>query len=299
MPPENLPEPERAAEAQPQLQPQSQPETETDASPSRGAFDGRGRAEAYIPLPQAPAPPKKSRWLAALAAAALLALGAAGALHRKATAPPVAPPAAAVSQKAFMIAPQDRDAEATALAQRILARDAQTHELAALNRKLREERAAAPAAGAPAGPQSAKERQVAEALAAVPQGVRQSIVDGSAGFYTFRFIELKDEGGDVFDVSVDGVPVARVVTSRQLSTLTIPLDPKVAHTITETLVFARDRRVYVKDGPAGSPQQPSNQASLGIASSAGEMRGRTMSAGENENWTVQMGGGAGTMGSGQ
>jgi hypothetical protein len=284
---EPSPENERA---QPQAQPQASSQPQPSSSSDKGDWGGRGRGEAYIPLPDGPKePPKKSRWPLIAALIAALAVGGAAVYKTKTSQAPASPPAAAATEKVFVVTEADRDAEALAFAKEVLARDGKTGELAAAAEQAKKERAA-PVPGTPLSPAKEKERQIVAALAAAPEGLRQSVVDGGAGFYTFRFQETRDEGGDVFEIAVDGVAVARVTTSPQLQTLTIPLDPKTQHTITETLIFARDRRVYEKGAPERTGPAPTGRAALGVSSSKGEMRATTMETGQSESWTVRMGG---------
>lgn len=292
--------------ARPQAQPEAQPQPEPDRAPSSGDFGGRGRGEAYIPLPKAPEPPKKRGWLVAVAAA-VLAVAAAGVLRQRvAVTPPIAPAVgpivAPIVQEAqrgsLAFAARDFDAAATSEAKRLLAGPRRDAELAAAKARLEQKRAASPEQLAALDKNETPEQRVAETLVASPEGVRAQVEKGAAGFYTFH-IQAEDEGGDVIDVLVDGAPVARVITSREGATVSVPLDPKAPHVFTETLVFARDRRVYVKDAPQSAAPPPQAQTRLGIASSAGESRSGAVGPGGSESWTVQMGGGAmGTMGRG-
>ena len=284
MTPESAPEREPAAD----VRASAAAETQASKAAAAGGPDGRMAGEPYTPLPEVAKRPR-ARWL--VAAVLLLGLGAAGVLrHQAPVSVATAPAVQAAAEAVFKVSPQDFDAQATAVARRLLERDRQTHELDALAQRLLEQRAsAATAPKEPSSPEAAQERQVLAALALAPQSVRQSIIDGSAGFYTFYFQELRDEGGDVWDIAVDGAAVARIVTSRRLTTLTIPLDPRTPHTITETLVFARERTVYVKQAPPGAPAAPANATRLSILSSQGEMHSRTMGPGDSQNWTVRTG----------
>ncbi len=277
--PKASPEPQSSPEAQPQSRPEAPP-------PS-----SRPGAEPYIPLPSAP-PAGKNRWwlalAAALAAAAVVGVGVKR--HSAALAP--ATQTAAQTQQVLIVTPADRDAAATASAQALLKQDGAPSRLDAQAAKLKQD-LAGPVAQPPTG-NPAPQQQVEQALALSPQSVRQAVVDGSAGFYTFHFRDPTGGGGDVIDVAVDGVTIARVVTSPEPASLTIPLDPRTTHTITETLVYARDRRVYVRAGGARTDAGAGAQAHVSVASSAGEVRSNVL-LGQSEQWTVRMGG-AGSLG---
>ena len=287
--PAPAPQPPSAAGQAPQAKPAPRPLGEEPPLSRPGA-------EPYIPLPGVPAP-KKSRWWLAVAAAAALAAAAAGLKLRQAPAPVPAPQAASQAQQVLLVTPADRDAAATAYARQLLDKPGAAAALASQAQAIKAERAAPAAAArqaAPAGPEGMA-RQVDEALALSAQSVRQAVVDGSAGFYTFHFQDPDGAGGDVIDVSVDGVTLARVVTSGAPSSLTIPLDARTTHTIKETLVYARDRRVYVRAGGQDNDAGAAAQAHVSVASSAGEVRS-SMLLGQSQTWTVQMGGAASSLG---
>jgi hypothetical protein len=275
------PEPEQ----KPDAQAAPKPDAKAQARPSDS---GRGPAEAYTAMPTS-APAKRKWW--PLAVALGLAAASAGLGLRHHAAAPAPPPPILSSQTESVLAftQQDYDAATTEAAKQILARDATTHELAKLDHERRAEHVnpAKPAAPSP-------QEQAALALAAGPQTLRDGVASGQIGFYTFHLAELTDEGGDVYDISVDGAPLMRLTTSRELKSITIPIDVSKPHTVRQTLVFARPRAVYAKNGKGGPPPE-GGQASLTVQSSAGEYRGHVTTPGDSESWTTQF---HGQMGSG-
>jgi hypothetical protein len=292
--PKNEPEPEAAAQA----------DAKPEASGRGPAFDGRrGPGEAYTDRPDFPAPRKRPLWPFVLALA--IALSGIGVGVRRYSAP-LAPTAVTQTYEVLPFSQKDFDAKTTAAARALLERDKTTHELAAL--RAEREKAAArlpalPTAGAapeatpaPAAPAAAPapepaptvEEQAAQELAAAPQTLRDDVSAGKAGFYTFHLAELVDEGGDVYDISVDGAPLLRITTSPELTSITIPMDVSKPHTVTQTLVFARPRGYYVLGpGHGAPPPVPQNSTSFTIRTSAGEGRSHLSSAGESHVWSTQ------------
>jgi len=265
-------------EPEPEPRPEAAPSPEARPSVRPAGENARGPAEAYTSMPSFEAP--KKRW-GPLVLALVMAAGAAGfGLRHRAPSPAAAP----LSDSANILAysQKDFDQETTASARAILARDGQTHELEVLDHDRRAEHARPAAPAAPsAGEQAALE------LAAAPQALRDQVSSGRAGFYTFQLAELVDEGGDVYDITVDGVPLLRITTSPQLKTITLPIDASKPHTVTQTLVFARPRSVYAKDGTGAPPPQPQAVSSLTIRTSEGEAASHLSGAGQSEAWTTQ------------
>lgn len=261
------PQPERkpAAQAAPKADAKAQPQAQNSRA------EARGPSEAYTAMPEFSG--KSRRWWPFLLALGLAAGGLGVKLGRHSSAPPLPPPPIQAQAQVLDYSSQDLDAAATQAAKELLAREERTHELAAIDREKAK----------PVTPR----QQAAAALAAMPTAQRADVASGRIGFYTFHLAELVDEGGDVYDISVDGLPILRVTASRELKTITIPIDASKPHTVTQTLVFARPRAIYAKNGVGGPPPEAGGQASLTIRSSAGEVRSHLSSPGQSETWTTQ------------
>lgn len=270
--PQPEPKPEEAAPVSPQAQ------SETRASDSKS---DRRSSEAYTAMPNLAV--RKKRWWP-LALALALAAGAAGIGLRHHPVPAMISPAVVQSYEVLAFSQKDFDAATTASAQAVLSRDKTTHELAVLAEQIR----TAPSTPSPL-PAPTVAQQAMQELAVAPQTMRDDVSAGKVGFYTFHLAELVDEGGDVYDIAVDGAPLLRITTSPQLKSITLPMDVSKPHTVTQTLVFARDRTFYAKsNGPGGPPPaQPQSRASLTIQSSAGEARSHLSSPGESQVWSTQ------------
>jgi hypothetical protein len=282
---------------QPQSAPEPEPEPAADAKASprsessdraAGFAPRRVSGEAYTDRPEF-TPRQGPRWPLALALA--LALGVAGIGIRRYAAAPAGTPVAEQTRNVLAFSQKDYDAATTESARALLARDKTTHELAALQAQRQAEPApaAAPASAPVPAPAPTAAQQAAQELAAAPQALRDQVSAGKAGFYTFRLAELVDEGGDVYDISVDGAPLLRITTSPELTSLTIPMDVSRPHTVAQTLVFARPRGYYAPGAGNGAapPVLPQNRASFAIQTSAGEARSHLSSAGESQAWNTQ------------
>lgn len=266
------PDPKPEPKAQPSPAPCAKPQ------PSPAPADaGRRGGEAYTTMPSFEAP--KRRW-GPLLLAALLAAGAGGfgVLRHRASAPAVAP--VAQTRQTLPYSQKDLDRETTLWARTLLAKDAQARQFATLDQNK------------PSDPLPSA--QAAHELAAAPQVLRDDIASGKAGFYTFQLAELADEGGDVYDIAVDGLPILRITTSPQLKSITLPIDATKPHSVTQTLVFARPRAVYAKNG-TGAPPPTQAVSKLSIRTSEGEAASHVSAPGQSETWTTQF---HGSMGSG-
>jgi len=293
-------------EQQPRPDPEPQAEAKKDAqSQTGGAARGepprRSGGEAYTDRPEFHVQ-KRAWWPIALALA--VALSGIGVAHRQTA--PVAPPvagrigtmiAAPIGTQTLLYSAKDYDAATTQAARAALARAKASGQALPVPAERPGQPFAAPAApaspgaqAAPVAPAASPELQAERELAVAPQALRDQISSGRAGFYTFHVAELVDEGGDVYDISVDGAPLLRITTSRELSAITIPMDVSRPHTVTQTLVFARPRGVYVL-GPGNSTPAPTpNQASFSVRTSVGQAQSHLSSAGDSSSWSAQFSG---------
>jgi hypothetical protein len=267
------PEPEKKPD--PKAAPQAAAKPQARPAPG-GAGGGRGPSEAYTDMP-AFTPNKRKWWPFAVALALAVAGAGIGLKHH--AAPAGAPSPLSQNQAVLAFSSQDFDAAATDEAKRLVAAESETHALGGLDKN---------------APAKTPKAQVAQALAAAP-ALREGVASGKIGFYTFHLAEMVDEGGDVYDISVDGAPILRLTTSPDMKTVTIPIDVSKPHSVTQTLVFARPRAVYAKNGTGAPPPDKPAISALTIQSSGGEFRGHVASPGQSETWTAQF---HGTMGSG-
>jgi|GEM_PF-1836777 len=209
---------------------QANPERSPQQSAPSATNDPSASA-AYTAPP--PAPARARRW-GPLALVAALALGGIGVAVGRRAAPAAKPAPAAVVQAVEERASfeKDFDAETTAAAREVLRRDATTRELAALS---------APGANADDATRSAALRQALRQLAAGSPELREGVAAGRIGFYTLRLPTSVGDGGDVYDISVDGAPLLRVTTRPGLASATIALETAKPHVVSQTLVFSAPR----------------------------------------------------------